>query len=42
VYVIETGEVYAYNPRNEQFEPLHEAVPGTVPPPTRLTPAHSI
>lgn len=42
VYKIETGQVFSYDPRRGQFVSVVEAVPGPVPPPARLTPAHSI
>jgi carbonic anhydrase len=42
VYKIETGEVFAYDPERGQFIPVAEALPGPVPPPARLGPAHSI
>jgi carbonic anhydrase len=42
VYKIETGEVFAYDPQRGQFVPVAEALPGPVPPPGRLGPAHAI
>jgi carbonic anhydrase len=42
VYKIETGEVFAYEPVRGQFLPVAESLPGPVPPPARLTPAHAI
>jgi carbonic anhydrase len=42
VYKIETGEVFAYDPERGQFVPVKEALPGPLPPASRLTPAHAI
>ena len=42
VYKIETGEVFAYDPERGQFVPVAQAPHGPVPPPARLTAAHSI
>ncbi len=42
VYKIETGEVFAFDPERGQFVTVAEALPGPVPPPARLTAAHSI
>ncbi len=42
VYKIETGEVFAYDPERGQFLPLSEVPPAPIPPPARLTAAHSI
>jgi carbonic anhydrase len=42
VYKIETGQVFAYDPLVGQFVPLTERPPAPVPPPARLTAAHSI
>jgi carbonic anhydrase len=42
VYKIETGEVFAYDPDNGQFLPLSAVPPAPVPPPARLSAAHSI
>jgi carbonic anhydrase len=42
VYKIDTGEVFAYDPEREQFAAVAEALPGPVPPPARLSAAHSI
>jgi carbonic anhydrase len=42
VYKIESGQVFAYDPQRGQFVPVAEALPGPIPPPTQLTPAHAI
>ena len=42
VYKIETGQVFAYDPEFGQFAPLADVPPAPVPPPARLTAAHSI
>ena len=42
VYKIETGEVFAYDSERGQFVSVAEALPGPVPPPARLSPAHAI
>lgn len=42
VYKIETGEVFAFDPRQGQFVPLAEVPAVLVPPSPRLTAAHSI
>ena len=42
VYKIESGKVFAYDPQQGQFVPVAEALPGPVPPPARLSPAHAI
>lgn len=42
VYKIETGEVFAYDPKRGQFVTVAEALPGPVPAPIRLSPAHAI
>jgi carbonic anhydrase len=42
VYKIETGEVFVFNPDRGEFLPLTEVPPASVPPPARLTAAHSI
>jgi carbonic anhydrase len=42
VYKIETGEVFAFDPRRTQFGPVTEVGPLPVPPPPRLAMAHSI
>lgn len=42
VYKIESGEVFVYEPQAEQFVRLTEQVPSPIPPPARLTAAHSI
>ena len=42
VYKIETGQVFAYDPEPGQFNPLMDVPPAPIPPPARLTAAHSI
>lgn len=42
VYKIETGQVFAYDSERGQFLPLSEVPPAPIPPPARLTAAHSI
>lgn len=42
VYKIETGQVFAYDPERGQFVSVSEAVPAPIPPPARLSAAHSI
>jgi carbonic anhydrase len=42
VYKIETGQVFAYDPVPGQFLSLSNVPPAPVPPPPRLTAAHSI
>jgi len=42
VYKIETGQVFAYDPEHGQFNPLTDVPTAPVPPPARLTAAHSI
>ena len=42
VYKIETGQVFAYDSEPGQFNPLMDVPPAPVPPPARLTAAHSI
>ena len=42
VYKIETGQVFAYDSERGQFLPLSEVPPAPIPPPARLTVAHSI
>ncbi|MCC6416726.1 MAG: carbonic anhydrase [Gemmataceae bacterium] len=42
VYKIETGQVFAYDPRQGQFLPLEEVSASAIPPAARLEPAHAI
>ncbi len=42
VYKLETGQVFAYDPRQAQFLPLTEAALTPIPTPARLHPAHAM
>lgn len=42
VYKLETGEVFAYDPERGQFVSVAEALPGPIPSPLRMSPAHAI